>query len=409
MAIVWTSPWGGADGGFGNGTAQADWDTGTNLPVWYVLKNATGIDLAKKEWVRNYSRYLAYFLPPNTPSGLFGDGQEQHLSEIWARVGKAYTAFAPSPLGEWYASHQYGEDDERLELLLAPKFGRHRDLPPEGTPNGAVFPSIGWAAMHSDLSDPARTSVYFKSSPYGSFNHSHADQNSFVVNDKGKRLAIASGYYDNFRTPHWTEWYKQTRATNAITFDGGKGEGSDGRQFTGEIVAFENHPAYDVVAGRAEKAYAGALTRAERTLVYVRPGTIVVRDSLASSSPHTWEWNIHALNRMNKVSERRVAIVNGDARMCVEMLGGPDVSFDQNDRFTAPPQSSSMNSKEPNQWHGAFATRAPSTSAEFVALMRVGSDCTNASPATLSVSGEAVTVQVDGKTISLRGKTAEVR
>ena len=43
-----------------------------------------------------------------------------------------------------------------------------RDGFPEGTPNAAVFPVIGWAAMHSDLRDPRRTSVYFKSSPYGS-------------------------------------------------------------------------------------------------------------------------------------------------------------------------------------------------------------------------------------------------
>ena len=409
MAIVWTSPWGGADGGFGNGTAQADWDTGTNLPVWYVLKNATGIDLSKKEWVRNYSRYIAYFLPPNTPSGLFGDGLEQPLKEVWARVGKAYTAFAPSPLGEWYASHLRGEDDERLELLLAPRFEKHRDTLPAGTPNGAVFPSIGWAAMHSDLGDPNRTSVYFKSSPYGSYNHSHGDQDSFVVNDKGKRLAIASGYYDDWRTPHWTEWYKQTRATNAITFDGGQGQGSDGRQFKGEIVAFQTHPDFDYVVGHAEKAYDGALTRAERMLVYVRPGTIVVRDRLAAPAAHSWEWNIHALHRMQKLSDRKVAIVNGDSRMCVEMLSSPDVVFDQDDRFTAAPRPSSMNEKgEPNQWHGVFRAKAASANAEFVALMRVGSDCSNASSATFTGSGNNEAVHVDGRTITLHDRSADL-
>jgi hypothetical protein len=350
--------------------------------------------------VRNYSRYLAYFLPPDTPSGLFGDGQEQHLSEIWARVGKAYTAFAPSPLGLWYAGALEGEDPSRLELLLAPRLKEQRVPIPKGTENGAVFPSIGWAAMHSDLADPKRTSVYFRSSPYGSYNHSHADQNSFVVNDHGKRLAIASGYYDNFRTPHWTQWYKQTRASNAITFDGGKGEGPDGRQFTGEIVHFETHPAYDIVTGRAEKAYDGALTRAERTMVYVRPNFIVVHDSLAAPAAHTWEWNIHALNRMNKLSDRKVALVNGDARMCVEMLSSPDVGFTQTDRFTAPPEPSSMQKAEPAQWHGTFAARSASRTAEFVVLMRVGSDCTDSVAASATVNGDSISVQVDGRTIA---------
>ncbi len=409
MAIVWTSPWGGADGGFGNGTAQAQWDTGSNLIAWSVLKNATGADIPKKEWVRHYARYLAYFLPPGTPAGLFGDGAEQDLHEIWARIGKAYTAFAPSPLGLWYASQWSGEDNSRIEALLAPRLPQGQEPFPQGTPNGAVFPSIGWAAMHSDLADPMRTSVYFKSSPYGSFNHSHADQNSFVVNDKGKRLAIASGYYDNFRTPHWTNWYKQTRATNAITYENGTGQRVDGREFSGEITRFESTPGYDYAVGHAEKAYAGALTRAQRTLVYLRPGTIVVYDALASANPHTWEWNIHALRKMIPASHKAVRLENGDARMCVEMLASPPASFSQTDQFTAPPAPSSMNAREPDQWHGAFATTSKSKDAEFVALMRVGSDCAKPSAASAERADGGWRVKVDGKTIDLAGDNVSVK
>ena len=40
--------------------------------------------------------------------------------------------------------------------------------------------------MHSSLSDPNRLSIFFKSSPYGSYNHSHADQNSFVIHHRGR-------------------------------------------------------------------------------------------------------------------------------------------------------------------------------------------------------------------------------
>ncbi len=409
MAIVFTSPWGGADGGFGNGTAQAQWDTGTNLLVWSVLKNATGVDLAKKEWVRNYARYLAYFLPPGTPAGLFGDGQEQDLKEIWARIGKAYTAFAPSPLGRWYAAQWSGEDDSRIESLLAPRVERTAAPFPQGTPNGAYFPSIGWAAMHGDLADPLRTSVYFKSSPYGSFNHSHADQNSFVVNDKGKRLAIASGYYDNFRTPHWTNWYKQTRSTNAITFENGTGQRVDGREFSGEITRFESTPHYDYAVGHAEKAYGGALSKAQRTIVYLRPDIVVVYDALASGEAHTWEWNIHALNKMTPASDKAVLLRNGDARMCVEMLAGPAATFSQTDQFTAPPAPSTMNANEPNQWHGAFATAAKSKEVEFVAVMRVGSDCSKGTGASAARNAAGWEVKVDGTTVSLAGDNVTVK
>jgi hypothetical protein len=68
-AVAWTSPWGWQDGGFANGTAQAFWDTGSNLTVWYVLRDAAGVDLSKKEWVRNHARFLAYFVPPGRAVG----------------------------------------------------------------------------------------------------------------------------------------------------------------------------------------------------------------------------------------------------------------------------------------------------------------------------------------------------
>jgi uncharacterized protein DUF4962/heparinase II/III-like protein len=404
MAVAWTSPWGWSDGGFGNGTAQAFWDTGSNLPIWYILRNGAGVDLAKKEWVRNHGRFLAYFVPPGAPSGAFGDGLEMKLDELWSRIGEALAAFDPTPINRWYAKQHRGEDSSRMELMLAPRAAEHGG---NGNGNGgkspdfpdaAFFPSIGWAAMHSSLEDPNRTSIFFKSSPYGSYNHSHSDQNSFVVNARGRRLAIASGYYDDYGTRHWGEWYKQTKSANAITFDGGQGQGRSEKRFTGEIQRFGSRDGYDFAVGDAVTAYDGALTKAQRTIVYLRPNVVVIYDSLASKTPRTWEWNIHALNHIDKISERRVRLANSPAKMCVEMVAGPEVAFDQTDRFSVPPQGKNM----PNQWHGTFATTAKSTSAEFVTVMRIGSDCKESKPlADVAHAGDAWAVKVDGKTVTL--------
>jgi hypothetical protein len=411
MAVVWTSPWGYLDGGFGNGTTQGLWDAASNLLAWYVIKGATGIDLGRKEWVRNQARFFAYFLPPGSPAGNFGDGEEQDQAELTARVAKALAAFSPTPIARWYAAQLKGEDIGRIEYLLAPRTKRASAPFPEGTPNGAVFPSIGWAAMHSDLADPMRVSVYFRSSPYGAYNHSHADQNSFVVNAKGERLAIASGYYDDYRTPHWSNWYKTTRAKNAITFDGGQGQGPDGKQFSGEIRRFESTAGFDYAVGHAEKAYGGALTKAQRSLVYLRPDTILVYDSLAAPAPHAWEWNIHALRKMRKLSDRKIEIEGESTRMCVEMLASPEVAFEQTDQFSTPPRRSDMNRNPAKQWHGAFATRDKSAAAEFIALMRVGSECPTAArpTAVASHSGNSWHVKVDGKTVVLSGDDVTVR
>ena len=398
LAVVWTSPWGWNDGGFGNGTAQLFWDTGSHLPAWYVLRNAAGVDLGRKEWVRNLTRFMAYFVPPGAPSGVFGDGHEMKLDETWSRVAKATARFAPTPVARWYAASMDDEDPARLELMLSPRVSMEKAALPERLPDSAHFPSVGWVAMHSRLDDPMRTSVYFKSSPYGSYNHSHADQNGFVIHHRGERLAMASGYYDDYHTPHWKNWYKQTRAANAITFDGGKGQGFNGKQFAGEITRFESGPGYDIAIGDAHKAYGGELTRAQRSIVYLRPNLVLVHDSLASATPRTWEWNIHALKKMERVNDKVVEIRNEKARMCLEMLLSPEVSFAQTDQFTAPPSGRDM----PNQWHGTFATTAKSTRAEFVALMRIGEECkpSGMRSAMVAPSGDGVRVDVAGSAVT---------
>lgn len=405
LAVVWTSPWGGADGGFGNGTAQAFWDTGSNLPAWQVIRSGTGLDLAKKDWVRHNGRFLAYFVPPGSPSGVFGDGLELNLQEVWARVAKAYARFAPGPLPGWYAHAQKGEDDARIELLMTAGRDEGPAAFPNGTPNDAAFPSVGWVAMHSDLRDPMRTSVYFKSSGYGSYNHSHADQNSFVIHDKGRRLAVASGYYDGYKTAHWTQWYKQTRAANAITFDGGHGQGLNDRRFEGTITRFESTPRLAYATGHAEKAYDGALTKAQRTIVYLKPDIVIVRDVLASREPHAWEWNIHALERMEPVDAKTVQLRNGPARLCLTMLAGPDAAFQQTNRFTAPPEG---HPAPKDQWHGVFAAASPSNEAEFVAVMHIGVDCAHNGTATATKANGGWRVEVNGARLTLRGDEARL-
>jgi heparinase II/III-like protein/uncharacterized protein DUF4962/Big-like domain-containing protein len=370
LALSWISPWGGEDGGFGNGTAYSQWTTGDHMLPWYILRWVLNIDVAQKAWVRNHASYFAHFLPPGTPVGAFGDGAELDLRENWASFGRGYSLFAPSPLGRWYASQVPGGDLTRLELLLAPP-----DVPgpapyPEGTPDGALLPSIGWAAMHSSLADPARVSVYFKSSSYGSYNHSHADQNSFVVNAGGRALAIDSGHFDDYDTPHWRQWYKQTRAHNAITYDGGQGQTvleESGRLGPGVVTGYLQLPDYDIVSGDATQAYGGVLKEARRSLVYLRPNLAIVYDRLASDVPRRWEWNIHALNAMTVHSGQRISIHNDAQSLCVDMLASPAVQFAQTDLFTADP----LNGK-PRQWHGNFGSVETLASAEFIALLNVG-------------------------------------
>lgn len=370
--LMWPVPWGRDDGGYANGTNYAQWDTAyTHFLVWDMLKESIGLDVATMPWAQGYGKFITYFLPPGTPTGLFGDGAEKNWRNTWATQARAYAARVPSPLADWYVRNQFGADETSLPVLLAP----YRDWSavekslPVGTPDALHLPSVGWVAMHSSLADRGRTSVYFKSSSYGSFSHSHADQNGFVINAAGQPLAIDSGYYDYYDSPHWRGWYKQTRAHNAVTFDGGQGQLHDTMVAKGKITQFETTPVFDLVTGEATQAYGGALTRAVRSMVYVRPGTLLVFDSLASGKPRTWEWNIHALNPMAVSGGRSIEIEKDGERLCVEVLHGPEMAFSQTDEFTHAPSGDYR-----KQWHGAFRSVAKGKDLRMLTMLSVNCD-----------------------------------
>ncbi|WP_415062199.1 heparinase II/III family protein [Bdellovibrio sp.] len=403
------NPWGDEEGGFANASTQGNWDVGETLPTLYQLRYATGIDMAQKPWMRNWGRYFAYFTPPGMPGGttVFGDGAEYNESEHQARYGKGYTYFSPSPLGRWHMSLLSGEDPTRIEYLMAPPadFSGAQTFP-ANTPNSLYLKAIGQVAMHSDLSNLNRTSVYFKSSPapYGAFNHSHADQNSFVINSAGKRLAIESGYYDDYKTTHWFNWYHTTKAKNAITFDSGIGqifyEVGDKMGY-GNVSNFVTTPAYDVVSGDATPSYNGALSKAKRSMVYLRPNLVLVYDDLASSTSRQWEWNIHSLNQMTDTSDTQAKITNGTETLCVKVLSAPaTTTFTQNNTFTANPSGS-----KPSQWHGKFYNPTKTTSAEFVTLLNVGCTAVSSSATksagvwTVDVGTQRITIKPDEVTV----------
>jgi len=86
--------------------------------------------------------------------------------------------------------------------------------PPADLPQAIHLRDVDWVALHSHLADRDRNiNLQFKSSHFGSFNHSHADQNSFVLEAFSHPLLIDSGYYPWYGSPHDVTWSRQTRRT----------------------------------------------------------------------------------------------------------------------------------------------------------------------------------------------------
>jgi hypothetical protein len=384
------SPWSGPEGGYANGTAYAEYTAGYLVALWDPLSQVTGVNFYAKPWTLGFLDFATQFTPPGSLKHVFGDGSENKPD---TRVFRAFASRLVSPRAAWYVKGLGGIEDA-LSILQAPY-----PLPVANTTyisppsNSGYYPSIGWAAMHSDINSPYRTSVYFKSSPYGSFNHSHGDQNSFLLSVAGQPLIIKAGWYDWYGSPYWTDWYHQTKSQNAITFDGGKGQLVDGYRETlqrnGHITGFSAQATYDYAEGDALLSYGTQLTSAKRQLWYLHnQNAVVIRDRISAAVPHLYEFNLHAPVGIVKEDAQNVKIAINGQSVCVRSINPSNWEV----RVGAAPKPGTVED------HGAFTVQNDGKSpAEFLVVLDVGCKrpaitVTGTTTRTVTVGAQSVTL-----------------
>ena len=368
LIVALGNPWGGADGGFANGVNYAVWDVLDAFGDWDVIRRAGGLDLAALAWPQRVARYFTYMLPPGAVGGVFGDGAEFWRPDLWPRFAAAFDQRVANPLSaRWAAAWPEAPARDWPPILFGPR--RPAPGPPPALADGAIFADIGWVAMLSDLDDADRVAVYFKASPYGSVSHSHADQLSFVVQARGWPVLIDSGYYDFYRSPHRMDWTIQTRAHNALTFDGGQGQVTERRGARGRILDHCQTARWDAVTSEAAAAYGGALKSVRRSLLYLRPDLLLVYDRVVAVRPRRFEWNLHGEAAFTVRPDG--GLVAGDGDACVTVLAGPKGRISQTDRFPADPDPILYPDWQ-RQWHVRLIADQAATRAEYLVLIDIG-------------------------------------
>ncbi len=370
MLQLWSPfypPFGGDDGGWSEGPSYWTWIAAAFARTYLLVEHATGVPVRLRSNLRQQSFFKLYGNPPYSPMSPFGDNQENPpAGGTMAMLAALYD----DPYAKWYAENQ----QTRFAGLDALLFDDSRvtAMPPSDLPQGRAFFDVGLAAMHTALADGANNvSLLFRSSPFGSTSHSYADQNTFVLNAFGEALVIASGYYQSaYGSPHHVEWTRQTRASNSVLVNGeGQPRGWDSQ---GLLTAFHTTRAADYAIGDAAPAYPGNLERYDRHIIFLRPAhtggapIIVIRDELRASRPATFQFLLHALNRMNVNSgAQRVDLAQGKARCRVDYLAPGGLTFDQNDRFPKQPFRPA-----PNQWHLVASTVGPEREATSLIVLQ---------------------------------------
>jgi hypothetical protein len=319
-------PWGEEDGGWGNGVGYWQWSTIDGKWMMDVIYKATGFNMYQKAFVRNESWFPLYVYPAGQTSGVFGDDINKMSRDVVNTSIMRNAQMFQNQVMQWYSkTTAYAKDDVHSYLYEDTALTAR---PPVELPTAKYFDFIGTVAMHSNLYDPKRISAYFKSSPYGSLNHSHSDQNALIINAFGEELAVDGGFYDDYGGEYYQKYAKQTFAKNAITYDGKKGQKIFDMKASGKITGFATNKDFDAAVGDATAAYNTdptnniGLDLAQRSVIYVKPGAFVVIDNLDArkTGGSELEYWLHADTNLTLDSVNKTAtITKNNAAMKVNL------------------------------------------------------------------------------------------
>lgn len=392
------SPFGGADGGFYHGSSYAVWAAKTELIVWDIFRRVGGVDPYTLKWVQGFAEFIPYTLPPGAAAGAFGDGAEVRRTDEWASFGHELASRVNTPLMRWYVANQVVSPwwASLLNMLVMP-VGSTQDASifPAELRDSKFFPSVGVAAIHSSLQHRDRVSVLFRSSAFGAIGHAHADQNSFVLTAGDEAILIDSGVYDWYGSPHWVQWYRQTRAHNAITYNGGQGQ-QVGRAAPGTLIRnFSDDGRVATVVGDAAAAYGPETRRATRTLAFIRPNTLLIYDVVSATDKRIWELNFHTERSVSVKDAQTVALKGTGADVCVSVISGPQLTVAATKGYPVAPQAPPQGRES----HIRFATSAASTEARFLSVVQFGCDLSSIQAQSrgdgIDVTSGSITVSFD--------------
>ncbi|MCL2624315.1 MAG: heparinase II/III-family protein [Planctomycetaceae bacterium] len=225
-------------------------------------------------------------------------------------------------------------------------------------------PGPGYAYARSSWDEDA-TYFFFKCGNRFTA-HQHLDVGTFLIYKEGELIGDG-GHYDGFGTPHDVNYHLRTiahntirvidpeeswdvkgrdpiRAGNVTSNDGGQrydwpqhnGAVSDAAQWnvqkeiweTGTILAFEELGDHVIIKADCTKAYSPEkLELFIRQIVFLRPGTIIIVDSVRVKDPaFKTIWNLQAMKQPTKVTDNKGNDLglwtwsNGNGRLFLQTL-----------------------------------------------------------------------------------------
>ncbi|MCK4291574.1 MAG: DUF4962 domain-containing protein [Planctomycetes bacterium] len=359
--------WCDDDGGWHEGVSY--WSSYIGRFTWWadVMREAMGINTYDKPYFSKVGYYAMYLMPPGKVSGGFGDGANRRKASQLVPLMSQLAAQAGNGHWQWYVEQMGGPVATSGYVgFIRGALAKVEARAPDDLPVSRLFGGTGQAYLNTTLSSADEdVQVIFKSSPMGTQSHGNAGNNSFVLWAYGERLLIRTGSYYNYGGPHHRDWMWSTRSVNNITVNGG-GQRKRTAGARGEIAAFKTTQSVDIVVGEAGGGYEPALERFTRAIIFVKPELVVVYDRLLTKEPSTFEYWLHAVNRISVKDQHNIRVQNGDVVCDIDFLAPAGLSFRQTDQYDPNPRPRITL----REWHLTGTTAGKKKQTEFVTLYR---------------------------------------
>jgi len=357
--------WSDDDGGWHEGTSY--WSSYIGRFTWWadVMREAMSINAYDKPYFSKIGYYAMYLMPPGKVGGGFGDLTARRTARHNRQLMTVLATQAQNPHWRWYVDQLGGPDSTGGYIgFLRGQLPKVAVKAPDDLPTSRLFQGTGQAYLNTNLTDADKSvQVVFKSSPFGTQSHGYEANNSFLLWAYGERLLIRTGYRDSYGSKHHRLWMWSTRSVNNITVNG-RSQGHRSDKARGEIVAFKTTPAIDVVVGEAGSAYEPPLERFTRAIIFVKPDLIVIYDRLEAREPSTYEYWLHAINKIDIDNQHRIQVKNGDVVCDIDFLTPRGLTFEQTNQYDPNPRPRITL----REWHLTATTPEKSKRMQFVTL-----------------------------------------
>lgn len=203
-----------------------------------------------------------------------------------------------------------------MGFLYTPNLSAAHDSPTQ-IANSQLFSDFGWATMRTSWQKDA-TMLAVKSGK--TWNHSHADANSFILFHKGVDIIKDGGncWYPN---PNYRNYFFQSEAHNVVLFNG-KGQSRE-QQYHGSTLRGYLHYLMDAgdikyILANGTGPYSDQFSRNFRHFLWM-DNVIYVIDDLKTHETGSFEWLWHP-NGEAKKSGIDLNITNGESSVVVRPL-----------------------------------------------------------------------------------------